>query len=420
MKTRLALGTALWAIALLATLSFPSHVLAATPIAFQARPGDTLVTIANFHQVSVSEMMEVNPGISPSAKLTPGQWITLPEDARLPRQPVVAIEASSDWRYELKYIYAQTKVKAVYAITGRQFAFGQYAGRWVVLTPAGGGVTNAAIGTELAVEHFNVAAVGFVGIAGIGHGGRVGDTCVAAAAVQADQGNWYDFSYPEGDVQPGLAWYMGGQPIISATGKTSQLVLVQDASLRKQILKSLNSVTLPTVGQDVADYMTFMTGQTVERYNPQVLTDCWSASGNQFVTSDGWLRLTEQRSQQAAAQVGIPAPSVSVVDEEDFGAIMTAVEFDKPWFVVRVGVDLARQKDPATGVPFDLILQPDEVFGWLFTNEQITFISSYDDMYRNIGLVTQPIIAGMSLPAEPQRVVPKPHMELAPSWLKRQ
>ena len=278
------------------------------PIAYLGGPGETLGSIAELHHVTVGEIRGANPGIRTSDELAGSRWVLLPSDARLPSQPVLAIEASSNWTYELKYIYAETKVKAVYAIAGRQFAFGTYAGHAVVLTSPGGGTTNAAIGTVLTIEHFNVTAVGFVGISGIGDGGEVGDACVASAAVETDQGNWYDFSYPKGDVEPGLAWYDGGQPIISSSATVDRLVLVQNAALHSEIVKAVASLVLPKVSPDVSAYMTFITGKPVRSYHPRVLTNCWSASGNQFVTSEGWLRLTEGRSRQAAESLKIPRP----------------------------------------------------------------------------------------------------------------
>jgi nucleoside phosphorylase len=369
------------------------------PIAYLAGAGETLHAIAALHHVTVGEIRDANPGITDEAGLSHSRWVLLPSDARLPDQPVVAIEASSNWTYELKYIYAQTKVKAVYSIAGRQFAFGTYAGHAVVLTSPGGGTTNAAIGTVLTIEHFNVTAVGFVGISGIGDGGEVGDACVASAAVETDQGNWYDFSYPKGDVEPGLAWYDGGQPIIGSSGTVDRLVLVQNAAFHSQIVKSLASLVLPKVSPDISAYMAFITGKPVKSYHPRVLTNCWSASGNQFVTSEGWLRLTEGRSRQAAGSLKIAAPAVEAVDEEDFGAVMTAVEFAKPWFVVRVAVDLARQKNQTVGVPDAFLNNSNPIFGWLESHHQVSYITNYDSMYRNIGLVTYRIVEGMARPA---------------------
>lgn len=321
--------------------------------------------------------------------------VTTAAGAKVPAEPVIAIEASSDQSYELKYIYAKTTVKAIYHFAGREFIFGIYAGRPVVLTSPGGGIVNAAIGTTLAIQHFNVSAVGFVGIGGISPGGRVGDTCVASAAVEADQGNWYDFADPKGDVEPGLTWYLGGQPVISASGTTSRLVLGQSAALHQKIVKAVSSMVLPKVGTDVTSYMSFMTGRKISPYHPRALTNCWSASGDQFVTSAGWLSLIEQRSAQAAKLSHRTPPAVEAVDEEDFGAVMTAVEFGKPWFIVRTAVDLASQRTPSVGVPIADLNKPNVIPGWLDSHHQQSFISDYDAMYRNIGLVTHRIVANM-------------------------
>ena len=75
---------------------------------------------------------------------------------------------------------------------------------------------------------------------------------------------------------------------------------------------------------------------------------------------------------------------------------MTAVEFGKPWFVVRVADDLARQKNRTIGVPDAFLNNSNPIFGWLESHHQVSFISNYDSIYRNIGLVTYRIVEGMA------------------------
>ena len=360
---------------------------AEVPVAYQVQPGDTLQRIAVAHQVTLKALMEANPEIRKPKVITPGQWLRLPGNAVLPRQSFIALLASG--QFEIDEILKEIQVHAVYRIVGREFTLGKWGQKSVIVAVAGGGLNNAAIGTSVLLTHFNVSVVGFVGIAGGGHDTLIGDACVASGAVQNDQGNWFDFEFPGGVIAPGLTWYMGGQPVIRDSGTTSELVLFPDAAMFTQIQASLASIELPLVGPEVADFL------GVPQYHPSILTDCWSASGNQFVTSERTLLLLDQRIGLAANQLGVTAPRYNIVDEEDFGAIQTAAEYGVPWFIVRVSVDLARQWDPARGVPYDLINDPDAIWGWFFANGASYGNFDWNYFYRQIEIVVDPIVAAL-------------------------
>ena len=356
-------------------------------VAYQVQPGDTLPRIAVAHQVTLKALMDANPEIRKPKAITPGQWLRLPGSAVLPRQRFIGLLASG--QFEIDEILKEVQVSAVYRIVGREFTLGKWGQKSVIVAVAGGGLNNAAIGTSILLTHFNVSVVGFVGIAGGGHDTLIGDACVASGAVQNDQGNWFDFEFPGGVIAPGLTWYMGGQPVIRDAGTTSELVLFPDATMFTQIQSSLASVELPLVGPEVADFL------GVPQYHPRILTDCWSASGNQFVTSERTLLLLDQRIGLAATQLGVTAPHYNIVDEEDFGAIQTAAEYGVPWFIVRVSVDLARQWDPARGVPYDLINDPDAIWGWFYTNGAPFGNFDWNYFYRQIEIVVDPIVAAL-------------------------
>ena len=354
---------------------------AAPSVSYRAMDGANWTQIAARHGVTLKALRKANAGREATA-----EWLLLPPGARRVASVDVALLASA--YQEIGAIVKAAQIEGVYRIVGREFHGGTWQGSRIIAGVAGGNMNNAAIGTTLLLQHFDVHTMGFVGIAGGGPSTRVGDVMIASGAVQHDNGNWYDFALPSGEVFAGLTWQMRGQPIISDAGRRPQLVLFPDPALLARIRRSVSGLELPLIGEDVAAF------HGVERYRPSVHVDGWSASGAQFITSHHARSTFERRMKRAAERVGVPAPQHLFVDQEDFAAVHAAVEHEVPWFIVRVVVDLAAQKQPTSGVPFEFYDDPERIGPWLVEHSQQSHARNFDYsyFYRQVAIGVEPIV----------------------------
>lgn len=361
---------------------------AAVPVSYRPVERESWERIAARHEVGVDALRRANPGIAG----TLGGWIRLPDGARLADGPVVALMASA--QAEIAEIVLDARIEAVYRIVGREFHVGTWHGRRIVAGVTGGNMNNAAIGATLLFQHFDVAAMGFVGIAGGSGALRVGDVLVAEAAVQHDQGNWYDFRMPGGDTFAGLTWYPGGQPVLSDEGRASRLVLHPDPDILARIREGLQELELPMIGGEVAAF------HGLDRYRPRLRFDGWSASGAQFVTSRHARQAMERRIARAAHDLGMPAPDAFVVDQEDFAAVLAAEQHGVPWFIVRTVVDLAAPREGGADLPLALYDDPAAIPDWLAATGRQSYARDFDwsYFYRQIGLVAGAIVAALAIP----------------------
>lgn len=371
-----------WYLSVLLWLLICLPAWAATPVSYRAEEGDDWKRIALRHGVSVAALREANPRMA-----APQGWISLPSAARLPDAPLVALMASA--YQEISEIVKSAQIESVYRIVGREFHVGTWGGTRIVAGVAGGNMNNAAIGTTLLLDHFNVRTMGFVGIAGGGGSTRIGDVLVASGAVQHDQGNWFDFAVAGDEVFAGLTWQMRGQPILSDAGRVGRLVLLPEPALLARIHRSVAGLQLPQIGAEVAAF------HGVEPYRPSVLLDGWSASGSQFITSHHARSTIERRMVVAAQRLGLPPPQHFVVDQEDFAAVQASEEYGVPWFIVRVVVDLAAQKQADSGVPLSLYDRPEEISAWLTVAGQQSHARNFDwsYFYRQVETTLRPIVA---------------------------
>lgn len=87
--------------------------------------------------------------------------LALAERDSMPRLAVVSAFAP-----ELEVLLAQTEVTGVEVINGRTFSLGRLEGNDVVLFLSGISMVNAAMTTQLALDHFTITGIVFGGIAG--------------------------------------------------------------------------------------------------------------------------------------------------------------------------------------------------------------------------------------------------------------
>jgi nucleoside phosphorylase len=361
----------------------PVVASAIVPVSYRSMSGETWAQIAATHGVTPEALRAANPAI---AELKDA-WIRLPEKVSPPRRPVVAL-LSSGYK-EVQYVVENANIHGAYRIVGREIFVGSWNGVPIVAGAAGGNMGNAAIGTTVALQHFDIRVMGFVGIAGGSGSTRVGDVLVASGAVQHDQGNWFDFQMPgDGGVFAGLTWNSRGPPIMTDRERYARQVLTPPAQLLARIRGSVEGFELAPIGADVAAF------HGVERYRPRVLFDGWSASGSQFITSHHARATIERRLALAADNAGLPRPRHFIVDQEDFGAIQAAVEHEVPWFVVRIVVDLAAQKSADVGLPLSLYDTPEKIPAWLEERGQRSHDRDFDYsyFYRELARVLEPIV----------------------------
>lgn len=378
-------------LALVALLLLGStNAWALVPVSYRTLSGENWDQIAKAHSVTTEALRAANPGVTDVA----AGFLKLPDRAVTPRKPLVALMASG--YKEVAGIVETARITGVYRIVGRELHVGTWNGIDIIAGVAGGNLTNAAIGTTLLFQNFDVSVMGFVGIAGGGGTTRIGDALVASGAVQHDHGNWWDFEVAPGQVFAGMTWSMRGPPIITDTGRFARPVLVPPADMLARIQRSVSKVQLPPIGADIASF------HGVERYSPSVLVDGWSVSGAQFITSHHARATMERRIALVADLAGVPRPRHFIVDQEDFGAVQAAEEHGVPWFIVRVVVDLAAQKNAGVGIPMSLYDTPDEIPAWLAKNGQESHKKDFDYsyFYRQVALVTAPIVKELGTAAK--------------------
>jgi nucleoside phosphorylase len=366
----------------LALLLWSADAAALVPVSYRSTSGETWEQVAAIHGVQTETLRAENPGLS-----DPGSgWVRLPAGVGPRRTPAVALLASG--YKEIEYVVKDSRIDGVYRIVGREFHVGAWNGVRIVAGVAGGNMNNAAIGATILFHHFDVRVMGFVGIAGGSGTTRVGDVLVASGAVQHDQGNWWDFELPRGDVFAGLTWHMRGAGIISDAKRESRLVLTPSEELLTRLRRAVAGVELPQINADVAAF------HRVERYRPAVLLDGWSASGAQFVTSHHARATIERRIALAAERAGLPPPRHFVVDQEDFAAVQAAEEHGVPWFITRIVVDLAAQRNAGVGIPLALYDRPEEIPAWLARNSQESHSKNfnYSWFYRQLAHVLAAIV----------------------------
>jgi nucleoside phosphorylase len=358
---------------------------ATPPVSYRTLDGASLKQIAVRDGVSLKSLRKANPG-----KTETSEWLVLPEGAKPSGAVDVALMASA--YQEISAIVQAAQIEGVYRIVGREFYIGTWQGSRIVAGFTGGNMNNAAIGTTILLQHFDVRAMGFVGIAGGGPTTRVGDVLIATGAAQHDQGNWYDFELPSGEVFAGLTWQMRGQPVLTDAGRRAQLGLFPEPQLLERIRRSVAEVELPLIGADVAEF------HGVERYRPSVLVDSWSMSGAQFITSHHARATFERRMAIAARRLEVPVPQHLFVDQEDFAAVHAAAEHEVPWFILRVVVDLAAQKQADRGVPLELYDDPERIGPWLSEHGQQSHAKNFDYsyFYRQVEIAVRPIVRELS------------------------
>jgi adenosylhomocysteine nucleosidase len=108
---------------------------------------------------------------------------------------------------ELKQTLSQTQEKKKYEVNGRTFTTGQLEGRPVLLFYSGVSMVNAAMNTQAAIDHFNITAILFTGIAGgVNPNLRIGDVVVPKEWAQYQE---QVFARQAGD---GDSWDTGWHP----------------------------------------------------------------------------------------------------------------------------------------------------------------------------------------------------------------
>lgn len=106
----------------------------------------------------------------------PGQEL---ESARTDQTPRLVVMSAFD--AELAELRSQARITHTYVINGRTYYAGQLAGKDVVLALSGVSMVNAAMTAQTILDHFEVSAIVFSGIAGgVNPGLNIGDVVVPA------------------------------------------------------------------------------------------------------------------------------------------------------------------------------------------------------------------------------------------------
>jgi nucleoside phosphorylase len=378
---------------------FPAS--ARIPLAVLTRQGDTLEGLARDHHVNVGSIFQENPQLKNAGALTPGQWIFLPPEAQMPKEPVFAVSAPSET--ELKFVLQELADDRVYRIMGREYHYASWMGVPIVAFATGGSMDNPAIAVTLAADNFNVKRFCYQGIGGAGHDVNIGDVLVATGVVPGSgHGNVAPLQTPLGDVVVGTFWsYYYGEPVIGDNIYEGRLVLTPETSFMEKVLQTAEEVALPVVNQEVADYLSFFYGEPWTVYQSQVRVG-WTSTGP-FVSSDLYLSQLETRSQILASLNGLSAPEFIAVDMEDYGAIHAAVEAGvDEWCVIRSTVDLARERIPGEssyhGVPWEQQDDPSQPWAWLDENKgTYGYFEDWDYFYRLPYLIMKEIVVDWGL-----------------------
>jgi adenosylhomocysteine nucleosidase len=89
-----------------------------------------------------------------------------PEISRAKTDDAPRIAIMSAYEPELKVLLREAQISDTYVINGRSYHVGQLAGNQVVLFLSGVSMVNAAMTTQTVLDHFQVDAIVFSGIAG--------------------------------------------------------------------------------------------------------------------------------------------------------------------------------------------------------------------------------------------------------------
>jgi len=141
---------------------------------------------------------ESSPEVTFTPTSTPTRASTrvlTPAATRVPTQPpngkvdnVERIAVISAYEPELTALLAKTTIENTYIINGVIFTTGKLAGNEVVLFLSGVSMVNAAMNTQLGLDHFDVTHVIFSGIAGgVNPAYHVGDVVIAAQWGQYEE-----------------------------------------------------------------------------------------------------------------------------------------------------------------------------------------------------------------------------------------
>lgn len=127
-----------------------------------------------------------------------------PELTRLDTTPRIAVMSAFD--AELELLLAETEVEKEYIINGRVFTTGTLKGHEVVLFLSGVSMTNAAMTTQQALDHFNITKLIFSGISGgVSPDLNIGDVYVAEKWAEYQE-NYFAREVSSGEYEPPV-WY---------------------------------------------------------------------------------------------------------------------------------------------------------------------------------------------------------------------
>lgn len=139
------------------------------------------VTLEPTVEVTVEPTDEATPEVTPTVIFIPTAVPTpTPAPAgKLDTTPRIAV--MSAFSPEISILLAQTTVESTYTVNGVDFVTGSLAGNDVVLFLSGVSMVNAAMNTQLAIDHFNITHIIFSGIAGgVNSSYHIGDVVIAA------------------------------------------------------------------------------------------------------------------------------------------------------------------------------------------------------------------------------------------------
>ncbi|MFN8448042.1 MAG: 5'-methylthioadenosine/S-adenosylhomocysteine nucleosidase [Anaerolineae bacterium] len=139
------------------------------------------VTLEPTVEVTVEPTDEATPEVTPTVVFIPTAVPTMtPVPAgKLDTTPRIAV--MSAFSPEISILLAQTTVETTYTVNGIDFVTGSLAGNDVVLFLSGVSMVNAAMNTQLAIDHFNITHIIFSGIAGgVNPSYHIGDVVIAA------------------------------------------------------------------------------------------------------------------------------------------------------------------------------------------------------------------------------------------------
>ncbi|MBZ0239949.1 MAG: hypothetical protein K8H77_04670, partial [Cutibacterium acnes] len=135
-------------------------------------------TVEPTSEATVEPTEEVTATVTPVIVYVPVTPTPAPV-LKLDTTPRVAV--MSAFSPEISILLGQTTVETTYTVNGVDFVTGKLAGNDVVLFLSGVSMVNAAMNTQLLIDHFNVTHLIFSGIAGgVNPSYHIGDVVIAA------------------------------------------------------------------------------------------------------------------------------------------------------------------------------------------------------------------------------------------------